>query len=653
MQSKTLYSKCFNRTLFVRNLTRFWPLWAVYAAMWLMMVPVDQFVTAFGSYGGHHTQQEVLLRLSRGMMSVSISAGLAMAVIFGVLFAMALFSYLMTPRSQGMFHSFPIRREGLFWTNYITGVVVIVAVPLVSFILAALVQLVAGAVNWYVLGVSFFCIVGQMLFFYSFAVFCTMFTGQILAIPVFYGILNGLAYAFCWVVQEFASAFYYGYQTGRMPEWVQWLTPVFKLSDSIYRDDIYNMDAIVGVEITGLGVLGIYVVVAVVLTGVALLIYGRRPSEHTGDTVAISWAKPLFLYGVAICAALSFGQGLYQLVWKQLFGNGEVFLPAMLVCMVLTGLVGYFGASMLMQKSFRVIRSGWKGAAVLTAGLVVFAVCGQMDVLGVESRVPNLAEVESLNFSIGGNNYVSGEIDDSETMAVFIQAHQAVLEEKDSLRYDSNYRYSYETEEITSPEEWQYGQLGLTYQLKNGKSLRRNYDMWILSSDANREGSAIQQLSVLATAPTVQRSNLLKNPIWRITGGELSWTREYENNEYVPIYSEQAQQIYDAMVRDIEAGHFGKTIFLPDQEWRKQVYRNNLELYYLTAEIDEQGNVSSPAEDRNHSMSLDFSIHCTELIQTLKELDIANESTPLQTVGDVEQIMEKQAALQAEYASVG
>mgnify|MGYP000706588238 FL=1 len=47
MRSKTSY---FNGALLRKNLTRFWPLWTVYAAAWLLAGPVTRFVTAFGRY---------------------------------------------------------------------------------------------------------------------------------------------------------------------------------------------------------------------------------------------------------------------------------------------------------------------------------------------------------------------------------------------------------------------------------------------------------------------------------------------------------------------------------------------------------------------------------------------------------------------------
>mgnify|MGYP006990310965 CR=1 FL=1 len=46
---------------------------------------------------------------------------ISMALSFGILLAMALFSYLMSSRSCQAIHALPIRREGLLLTNYVSA----------------------------------------------------------------------------------------------------------------------------------------------------------------------------------------------------------------------------------------------------------------------------------------------------------------------------------------------------------------------------------------------------------------------------------------------------------------------------------------------------------------------------------------------------
>ena len=42
MQSKTSCFKCLNGILLRKHLTRFWPLWVLYAAIWTLAAPVYQ-----------------------------------------------------------------------------------------------------------------------------------------------------------------------------------------------------------------------------------------------------------------------------------------------------------------------------------------------------------------------------------------------------------------------------------------------------------------------------------------------------------------------------------------------------------------------------------------------------------------------------------
>ena len=59
--------------------------------------------------------------------------------------------------------------------------------------------------------------------------------------------------------------------------------------------------------------------------------------------------------------------------------------------------VGYFVAEMLLKKSFRVFKA-WKGAAAMTAVLLVLCLACLLDLFGVEGRVPDPSRVfQALN----------------------------------------------------------------------------------------------------------------------------------------------------------------------------------------------------------------------------------------------------------------
>ena len=159
------------------------------------------------------------------LLQIGAYGGLVMGAVFGIFFAMAMFAYLTNPRATQGFHSMPVRRETLYATNYLTGLVCMVSALVLAFALAGITAACFGALNLTALGTALLAAVLSVLFFYSFGVFCMMFTGQILAAPVFYGILNVLAVGMEWLVRTFAGNFLYGYSGYSAPETFAFLSP--------------------------------------------------------------------------------------------------------------------------------------------------------------------------------------------------------------------------------------------------------------------------------------------------------------------------------------------------------------------------------------------------------------------------------------------
>lgn len=173
MRSATSY---FNFTLLRKNFARFWPIWSLYGLFWLAVLPLNILSNRIHWDGG------MARSLPLNYLDGGPSAAVTLTALFGLLCAMAVFSYLYASRSVGMLHALPLRREGLFLTNYLSGLLFLLLPNLAVFLLALAAEVFAGTVvfsslfTWLVV-VSLFG-----LFFYSFAVFCAMFTGHVLAL---------------------------------------------------------------------------------------------------------------------------------------------------------------------------------------------------------------------------------------------------------------------------------------------------------------------------------------------------------------------------------------------------------------------------------------------------------------------------------------
>ena len=297
MQSATSF---FNRALFRKNLQRFWPLWLGYVLIWLLLLPLP-LLNELADYHGVPTVADA----SYYLLQIGAYGGLVMGAVFGIFFAMAMFAYLTNPRATQGFHSMPVRRETLYATNYLTGLVCMVSALVLAFALAGITAACFGALDLTALGTALLAAVLSVLFFYSFGVFCMMFTGQILAAPVFYGILNVLAAGMEWLVRTFAGNFLYGYSGYSAPETFAFLSPAWELVCVLDVSNVARVDRILsdgthqvirGGEymLSGLGVLGIYAAVGIVLAVLGLLVYRRRASEATGSIVTVAWARPIF-----------------------------------------------------------------------------------------------------------------------------------------------------------------------------------------------------------------------------------------------------------------------------------------------------------------------------------------------------------------------
>ena len=632
MQSATSF---FNRALFRKNLQRFWPLWFGYVLIWLLLLPLP-LLNELADYHGVPTVADA----SYYLLQIGAYGGLVMGAVFGIFFAMAMFAYLTNPRATQGFHSMPVRRETLYATNYLTGLVCMVSALVLAFALAGITAACFGALNLTALGTALLAAVLSVLFFYSFAVLCMMFTGQILAAPVFYGILNFLAVGMEYLVRTFAGNFLYGYSGYSAPETFAFLSPAWELVcvldvsnvarvDRILSDGTYQVIRGGEYMLSGLGVLGIYAAVGIVLAVLGLLVYRRRASEATGSIVTVAWARPIFKYGVAVCAAFSLGQLIYFLVFGLNLHNGQYSLPGTIACMLFAGLLGYFAAEMLLHKSFRVWRTGRVGALVFSAVLVCFGVAMSLDLTGYESYTPDAEEVEFVSVYLSSNgDYLSCKLDEPESIERTLAAHRAMIADK--ARQLSYARTTYETPAGAPVDSYLY--FTVTYTLTDGRVVRRSYvDCRAFSRELNEPGSVAQTMTALLNCPEAALDRVLgeladdKSNAY-LTGGYYDVVSDgaygEDNGE---LTAAQANTLVSALRRDYEAGHASNASLFEDTLYSGSFYVE-LELWY-SVRVDEKP-TRQPIDTTSSSSGSVCAIVTPEMTCTLEALAGMGIETP-------------------------
>ena len=606
----------FDGTVFKKTVFRFWPLWGVYLTGWLLALPLSGLTML-------RMDAQAMPGIDRGYMenfafyqmpNLTRAMVLPVAVVFGVLTAMAVFSHLFSARSANLFGSLPIRREGLFLTHYLAGLSFLIVPNVVIFLLTLAVEAAGGAVAW--MGLLFWLAVscGEGFFFYTLAVFCAMFTGHILALPAFYAIVNGFVMGIFGLLLVVLQSFYYGF--AGFPDWVEtvleWFTPVLRLGESVdyhrywFHEELTNSilsDDKIGLEVEGLGTVGVYAIAAVVLAVCAFLLYRRRRLESAGDVVAVNAMKPVFRYGVALCTGLAFGMGTMMFIY-----GGEV---ALMIAIVVWGIVGYFAAEMLLQKSFRVFKK-WKGAVAVTAVFAaLFCVVG-FDLTGYETRVPDPANVESVNISGLGvmylqddGDYFDLDADDPEVIRMVTRLHRAAVDQRD---------WDWETSAGTNTS------LYVTYRLKSGGTLTRSYHtIWIQPAEAEQEGTAswaVQQIySNRELCWRMYGFDRLEDFLasgGRLTSAEYSFYNNKENwMDAAYYYGSDAETLLAAVKEDFFAGRIGARRVTADK-WNDKWYSDQNETLSFSSDNRDNG--------RHYYITIAMSDTATSTLAALEEL---------------------------------
>lgn len=532
----------YNATLFRKNFQRFWPIWALWGVIWAVLIPLNLY-TRLQSPSTTH-QDALMWTSSLGQGMSSVSAFLALG--FGVMCAMAVFGYLFQHRSACMMHALPMRRETLFVTACLSGLSFLVF-PLLA--VAALTALIEAAFNclepgallaW--LAVNLAC----ALFFFAFAVFCAMFTGNVLALPAFYGILNFLIYFLYCLIEMLADRFLYGFSqfNSGVQQAVYWLTPVIKLSDQVgWQGDQGVLE--------GWDVLAVYAGVGLVLLICSLLLYRSRHVETAGDVVSVPVVRPLFRFGLAVCAGLSFGWAT-----QSVLGLYDRFTTV--VCLLIWAVAGLFVAEMLLKKSFRVLYA-WKQAAVLCA--VLLAVCAAInaDLFGYVGWVPTVQQVEEVNISMDSYPYDSGSnggtLRDKDQIAKVLDLHQAIVNAGEEPGVGETYSY-----------------VRLTYIMADGQVISRRYDNLPLNqADLEVKGTITAAANALISDQDVMREFYGLDDVadLRVSDVYLDNLYDVQQNSYIGLYLEEDhRELWDAVLADFAEGTLGAhSLFYLDEDF--------------------------------------------------------------------------------------
>lgn len=366
----------FSKALIYKNLLRFWPIFALYIISVLL----------FG-YGILTSIPENAV-FEPDFFSNLIYRGTEMLVLliafFSIVAAAAVFSYMHNAKATAMINALPFDRKTVFMSNYLAGFLMVMVPLLVLFLCLLGIGLGYGVLQIVPLLAWLLVFTILTLLLYSLAVFIGLITGNIIAHLAFYGIANFLLIGLEVLVEGYLGLFLYGFSRFYSDYLFIKATPIaYALSLSSSHNSLQWE------------VWAAYLLAALLLTWLAFYLYRKRKMENAGDVIAIHQLNPVFKYGVTICSSLAFGSILIEIF------SLDYNFAAATGFFILMGMVGYFAAEMLMQKTFRVWHT-YKGLVVYAVLLVLISVSVYNDWYGYACRMPDADKVEAVAFSHSG-----------------------------------------------------------------------------------------------------------------------------------------------------------------------------------------------------------------------------------------------------------
>ena len=539
---------CFDRAVFRRALKKTAPVWILYT-LYELLLPLRLFSFCRGVSS---CTDDFLVQIEKTILGYARINASLLPFLLGGLLAWVLFFWLFRAGTAYFYAALPVRRETLFLTNYLTGLLLCAAPALLSSLLLWAVGAGFGAAVFVPAMQVFTATMLGFLLFFSFAVLVCCVVGQMAAMPIVYVILNFTFFVLETIVRHLLFTFVYGMpysQSSTMQSFALHATPVLGLlqggfrvqTDWLERDGMYYMEYAPRLE--GWSYLGMLAVLGLVFALCAFLLLKHREMERSGDVIAVGWLRPVALYVFTIGCALVLGALMAELFSSNTSDN----FWYVLLFSCAGAFVGYFAGKMLLQKTVHVFRSGWLGLGACCLALLLAFGAAEFDLFGYSRYLPERSAVQAAGLTHYQSNGLYTTQDDAFIQDV-LNLHTAAVSEK-SKQEHRRHAYQLGTDYTE--------QFYITYRMTDGTLTECYYSIVYSEADLEDPDSLISRFSALYNSPgSVLIRTGFDTP--RTEKNVLScYVSSFDTGESLELTGRDAWRVYTACLDDINAGLLG------------------------------------------------------------------------------------------------
>ncbi len=444
----TLATSLFNKGIFKNTLKRFKWGSILYFVILFFAIPFPLLVTGSDSYVRRFAGGEMRpLLLDDFYIGLPIFIALLVPTIVAVLVQNNVHS-----GKQGIFmHGLPVSRKATYISQLLASFVLMAAPVVANAVILLLMSVTAfdnvitlsSVVYWAILNLT------MQFIMFSIAVFSGFLTGNAAAhigINVFLHLIPALIALIIFLVSDI---FLFGFSQSNnfIANQLMDYSPVVWLCGKMWNYNKVNLFATLP--------MWLYIAMAIAFYALSFVIYTKRRIEACGDVAAFKAFRPILKYSV-VTAVVSAIFGVF--VSSNLPAYAIFFIAAII------GAVCYFAAEMLLSKTVKVFGKykGYLGFMAVAAAFISFFAF--TSVCGYETRIPDKEDIAGASIYEWTNK--EPILEDSEFIDDCIALHEKFIADI-PVTLSGNYANN----------------LYVVYKLKNGKELRREYQVLKEMSD--------------------------------------------------------------------------------------------------------------------------------------------------------------------------
>lgn len=431
---------------------------------WYLPFLMFTFLFLGGPFSFIMAEEKESVRLSTLNFLSTFSFGQAMLYgFFSVITSTIVMGYLHKKSRSLMMHSEPFTRRKIYNSNVLTGLIMlIIPVLLIALIYMLLLnnQCIFALKN-----VTYFIIssVTILTFYYGTFILAGVLTGSTVIQLILCCAINVVIPLTTFVIEAWKEGFFKGYYGPS-----KFVTNIFSYCSPYVA--VFNEEGRLDS-----GLLVMYFGIGLLLILIGNILIGFSKLEKTNDILFFKGLERAIVSLICL-----YSMSLFAFVFALLIDENHPYL--MLAVGMFVGIIlAFFITEIIINKSIKIFnKENGKFLITILISAIIFYLLIVCDILGISNKIPNKDKIESITINSLTFNYPLGIIDDSKdliftddeiiTNVINLNKEINKRDRKDDTTFNSNFDITSET-------------IGFEYNLKNGKKVRKSYNIVIKNND--------------------------------------------------------------------------------------------------------------------------------------------------------------------------